>query len=68
MLCVSELSEALEEYRVVGRHLYFDCELADCIIRILDYCYFAGIDIEKAIALKHEYNKGRLHKHSGKKY
>jgi len=34
-------------------------ELADCIIRILDYCGYAGIDIDKAIQIKHEYNKTR---------
>lgn len=42
-------------------------ELADCIIRILDYCGKEGIDIEKAIGLKHEYNKTRPYKHGGKK-
>ena len=41
-------------------------ELADCIIRILDYCEYAGIDIEKAISLKHEYNKTRPYRHGGK--
>jgi NTP pyrophosphatase (non-canonical NTP hydrolase) len=42
-------------------------ELADCIIRILDYCGKAGIDIEEAIRIKHEYNKTRPHRHGGKK-
>lgn len=42
-------------------------ELADAIIRILDYCGYAGIDIEEAIALKHEYNKTRPYRHGGKK-
>jgi NTP pyrophosphatase (non-canonical NTP hydrolase) len=41
-------------------------ELADCIIRILDYCGHAGIDIEQAIKIKHEYNKTRPHRHGGK--
>lgn len=41
-------------------------ELADCIIRILDYCAHVGIDIEKAIQLKHEYNKTRPYRHGGK--
>jgi len=41
-------------------------ELADCIIRIFDYCAYAKIDIEKAILLKHEYNKTRPYKHGGK--
>lgn len=42
-------------------------ELADCIIRILDYCGKEGIDIEKAIHIKHEYNKTRPWMHGGKK-
>lgn len=42
-------------------------ELADCIIRILDYCGYVGIDIEGAIRNKHEYNKGRPYKHGNKR-
>ena len=42
-------------------------ELADCIIRILDYCSCKNIDIDEAIELKHEYNKTRPYKHGGKK-
>lgn len=75
-LCHSELSEALEEYRngILPGMIYgyeqpggIDVELADCIIRILDYCGAAGIDIEQAIRVKHEYNKGRPYRHGGKK-
>ena len=106
MLCVSELSEALEEYRS-GRPVEwyaceevksekthacnpkdeYDCteygneamcryrgrkpegigtELADCIIRILDYCGHAGIDIDGIMARKMEYNKSRPYRHGGK--
>lgn len=42
-------------------------ELADCIIRILDYCGHAGIDIAEAIRIKHKYNKTRPYRHGGKK-
>ena len=42
-------------------------ELADCIIRILDTCAEMGIDIERAIAIKNEYNKSRPYRHGGKK-
>ena len=41
-------------------------ELADCIIRILDYCGKEGIDIEYVIRRKHEYNKTRPYRHGGK--
>lgn len=110
MLCVSELAEALEEFRRGRPMLYYPCnagglcvddragenatcgsrtfnpeepeapctarskkpegvavELADCVIRILDYCGHAGIDIEEAIRIKHEYNKTRPYRHGGKK-
>ena len=41
-------------------------ELIDCLIRILDYCGHAGIDVEKTMSIKHEYNKTRPWKHGGK--
>ena len=42
-------------------------ELADCILRILDYCGKEGIDIEKILLDKHEYNKSRPYRHGGKR-
>lgn len=42
-------------------------ELADCIIRILDYCGKAGIGIDEAIRIKHEYNKTRPYRHGNKR-
>lgn len=42
-------------------------EIADALIRILDYCGNFGIDIESHVRWKLEYNKTREHKH-GKKY
>ena len=42
-------------------------ELADCIIRILDYCGKEDIDVESILKLKHDYNKTRPYKHGGKK-
>ena len=42
-------------------------ELADVIIRILDYCGRHNIDIEKAIRLKHQYNKTRTYRHGNKR-
>lgn len=83
MLCVSELSEALEEYR--NGHSITDTyyskdkqgndkmegvpsELADIVIRVLDLCEHYGIDLEKVIEEKHKYNIERPYKHGGKKY
>lgn len=74
----SEVSEALEEYRNGrlptevytgnnGKPEGIPIELADVIIRVLDYCGYAGIDIDAAISQKHEYNKSRPYRHGGKK-
>lgn len=78
MLCVSELAEALEEYRDGRRvrEVYYrdgynkpegvPVELADTIIRILDFCGRKGIDIEAVLEEKVKYNFGRAYKHGGK--
>ena len=42
-------------------------EVADALIRILDWCGHEGIDIEGIVREKHEYNKTRPYKH-GKKF
>ena len=42
-------------------------EMADCVIRILDWFGAKGIDPEKVIAEKHDYNTKRPYRH-GKKY
>lgn len=42
-------------------------ELADCILRILDFCGKEGIDIERILLEKHDYNKTRPYRHGGKK-
>jgi NTP pyrophosphatase (non-canonical NTP hydrolase) len=69
----SELSEAFEDYREHGfRYIEhsdgkpdgFCVELADCIIRIADFCQAFGINIEKNIIKKMEYNKTRPYKHN----
>lgn len=73
----SELSEALEEYRHGHdiREVYyndtttprgFPIELADTIIRILDYCGEEDIDINAALLTKVAYNTTRPYRHGGK--
>mgnify|MGYP000992875175 CR=1 FL=1 len=42
-------------------------EMADTIIRILDWCGKENIDIEAVLERKHEYNKTRSYRHGGKK-
>ena len=67
----SELSEALEGIRknLQDPHLPHrkneEVEMADALIRILDYCSGFGLDIEGAVFEKLEYNKTRAdHTHS----
>lgn len=71
----SELSEALEALRKPDQrdeHCPDFCnlaiELADCVIRIFDYCGARGIDIEGAIIDKMHANADRPHRHGGKQF
>lgn len=77
MLIVSEIAEALEEYRdgntiaiyydeESGKPEGFGIELADAIIRIMDLAEWLGIDLAAAVVEKHEYNLTRSYKHGGK--
>lgn len=82
MLAVSELAEALEEYRngCGLDQIYFvldkdgrpkpegvPVEIADCLIRLFDNCGYYEIPIIQAYTLKTAYNKTRPHLHGGKK-
>lgn len=42
-------------------------EMADCIIRILDWAGKEGINMEKLIEMKHQYNKSRPYRHGNKR-
>jgi NTP pyrophosphatase (non-canonical NTP hydrolase) len=69
----SELSEALEGLRKdntsdkLPLHTAEEEEMADAVIRILDYAAGFGLNIGQAIASKLEYNANRPYKH-GKKF
>jgi len=76
LLCLihSELSEALEAYRnsnppdsKTPEFSSIEVELADAVIRIMDYSQAFGYDVSGAILAKHNYNLSRSHRHGGKK-
>lgn len=75
----SEVSEAFEEYRK-GRKIDetyssadqpekpegIPSELADVVIRILDFCGGSGIDLQSIMERKHRFNLTRPYRHGGK--
>lgn len=63
----SELSEALEVMRNHGKKAEIAEELADCCIRIFDYCGAKSINLEKTLLKKIAYNKTRPWRH-GKRF
>lgn len=77
MLIVSELAEALEDFRGGDdpQHIYDTCtkpcgfpiELADAVIRILDLAGHLGIDLGEALVTKHAFNLTRPVRHGGKR-
>lgn len=74
MLIVSVVAEATEEVRnrkqptyiVDGKPEGEAVELADVVIRVMDYFEHMGWDLEEAIKLKTDYNDTRPFKHGGK--
>lgn len=66
-LCLihSEVSEVLEALRDEDRENEAE-ELADVVIRILDYAGWRGISLDKEIAKKMEKNRQRPHLHGRK--
>lgn len=71
----SEISEVLEGLRADNppdkhcpQHTSVEIELADVIIRIMDFAQFYGYDVAGAIVDKAAINNGRPYKHGGKKF
>jgi hypothetical protein len=73
MLMVTELSESVEALRAgspddkLPQYPGEWVELADCFIRIANYCGARGIPLGEVTRAKMEYNKSRPYKH-GKKF
>ena len=69
---ISECLEALrEEHKLSEKARGFSCveeELADVVIRIMDFARGFNYDVAGAIEAKFEYNTGRPYKHGNKKF
>jgi len=73
---ISEIVEASEEVRNNNPELYIknrkpegeQIELADAVIRIMDYFGYKNWDLESTIKLKMSYNETRPYRHGNKKY
>lgn len=65
LLAVSEICEAQDAMRD-GNYVLETEEIADAIIRLLDYCAWRNMDIEKMINDKMSVNENRPHLHGRK--
>ena len=77
LICLmhSELSEALEALRHgnppdnhIPEFAGVEAELADVVIRIMDFAAAKGYRVGEAIEAKVAYNKGRAYMHGGKRF
>ena len=58
----NELSEKIPEYSQL------DEELADIVIRVMDYAESRGIPLFEVMKAKAKYNEGRSHRHGNKQF
>lgn len=56
-----------EEIHVLCKPEGIAVELADVLIRVCELSAFYGIDLERAVRIKLDYNKSRPKKHGGKR-
>lgn len=76
MLMVCELSEAMEVFRddpsmqepdaKLPEHTAMAVELADVVIRIMDFAEYNEIDVSAAVSAKAHYNESRPYRHGNK--
>lgn len=70
----SELSEALEGFRAdlnddkLPHRKMLEVELADTVIRIMNFATHMSLDVPGALVEKNAFNLTRPHKHGGKKF
>jgi len=72
----SEVSEATDQvarnqppmYDNGGKPEGEAVELADAVLRIMDYFEYRGWDLERTLRSKHAYNATRPYRHGGKSY
>ena len=75
MMCVTELAEAVNEFRNDKPMFYKEgnkpegvaVEMVDCMIRILDWLGHEGVDVDGTLEEKYNFNLTREHRHGGKK-
>lgn len=64
--CDGDITTDMEGYKKGEKVDGIAVELADCILRILDYCAVKQIDIDAILTMKNAYNKTRDYRHGGK--
>ena len=73
MMEVAEAGEAIrrptaEQDKHIPEFTELEAELADVVLRCMNYAKGRGLDLAGAIECKHNYNMNRPYKHGGKKF